>query len=97
IGRWLPWCVPHYDLAMAQSWITYCEQQRHEGTSFDLAITDRTTGHLLGSIAINSISKAYRLGNIGYWVRRTAQGQGIIPEAVREIVPFGFGTLGLTR
>ncbi|WJM85878.1 GNAT family protein [Dickeya chrysanthemi] len=97
IGRWLPWCVPHYDLAMAQSWITDCEQQRREGTSFDLAITDRTNGHLLGSIAINSISKAYRLGNIGYWVRRTAQGQGIIPEAVREIVPFGFGTLGLTR
>ncbi|WP_338126846.1 GNAT family protein [Dickeya oryzae] len=60
-------------------------------------ITDRNTGVLLGSIATNSISKAYRLGNIGYWVRQSAQGQGVVPEALREVVPFGFGTLGLTR
>ncbi|QIZ50903.1 N-acetyltransferase [Dickeya zeae] len=97
VGRWLPWCVPDYDLPMAQSWITFCEQLRREGTAFDLVITDRTTGDLLGSIAINNISKAYRLGNIGYWVRQSAQGQGVVPEALREVVPFGFGTLGLTR
>ncbi|MGM3190632.1 GNAT family N-acetyltransferase [Dickeya dadantii subsp. dieffenbachiae] len=97
VGRWLPWCVSDYDLPMAQDWITCCEQQRHEGESFDLAIIDRTAGRLLGNIAINSINKAYRLGNVGYWIRQSAQGQGLIPEAVREIVPFGFGTLGLTR
>ncbi|WP_345891365.1 GNAT family protein [Dickeya oryzae] len=60
-------------------------------------ITDRTTGDLLDSITINNISKAYRLGNIGYWVRQSAQGQRVVPEALREVVPFGFGTLGLTR
>ncbi|QDX29828.1 GNAT family N-acetyltransferase [Dickeya poaceiphila] len=97
VGRWLPWCVPHYDLSMTQSWIMGCEQQRREGSAFDLVINDRNTGHLLGSIAINNISKAYRLGNVGYWIRQSVQGQGLITEAMREVVPFGFGTLGLTR
>nr|WP_269975658.1 GNAT family N-acetyltransferase [Dickeya lacustris] len=63
VGRWLPWCSPAYDLGCAQEWINHCDQQRHEGRSFELVITDRNSEHLLGSVAINDINRAYRLGN----------------------------------
>ncbi|WP_035341369.1 MULTISPECIES: GNAT family N-acetyltransferase [Dickeya] len=97
VGRWLPWCAADYDLNTAQGWITHCDQQRHEGHSFELVMVDRTAGHFLGSVAINAINRAERLGNIGYWIRQSAQQQGLMTEAVREIASFGFGTLGLTR
>lgn len=51
----------------------------------------------MGSVGINSIQSGYQMGNIGYWVRQSEQGQQIALEAVQAITAFGFEQLGLTR
>ncbi|WP_192457065.1 GNAT family N-acetyltransferase [Musicola keenii] len=97
IGRWLVWWSPDYSLQDASCWITLSAQQRQSGDAFDFAVTDRASGHLLGTVSINAINRAYRMGNIGYWIRQSAQGHGYMPEAVRAIAAFGFDELSLTR
>lgn len=36
-------------------------------------------------------------GEIGYWIGVPFWGRGLIPEAVRELIRFGFGDLGLSK
>lgn len=65
--------------------------------SYDLGIFDKSSGEIVGSIGINEIKPNHKLGNIGYWIRQSAQGKGIAAEAVEAIAEFGFNQLGLMR
>ena len=52
---------------------------------------------LIGSIAINQLDKANKIGNIGYWVRETQQNYGYALQAVELIKDYGFRQLQLVR
>ncbi len=39
----------------------------------------------------------HRRGGLGYWVARAARGQGLMTEALLEVVRYGLGELGLHR
>jgi RimJ/RimL family protein N-acetyltransferase len=54
-------------------------------------------GRFLGGCGLQIRSGPDRRANLGYWVRPSATGQGVGPAAVRLIVGFGLGELGLTR
>lgn len=97
VGRWLPWCNSAYSVKEAAEWFVICEQSIAANLSYDLGIFYKSSGELVGSIAINEIRANHKLGNIGYWVRKTAQGKGIAAEAVEAIAEFGFNLLGLVR
>ncbi len=81
----------------AAEWFVICEQSIAANISYDLGIFDKSSGELVGSIAINEIRPNHKLGNIGYWVRQSAQGRGIAAEAVEAIAEFGFNQLGFVR
>ncbi len=97
VGRWLPWCHSSYSVKDAAEWFVICEQSIAANISYDLGIFDKSTGKLVGSIAINEIRSNHKLGNIGYWVRQSAQGRRIAAEAVEAVAEFGFNHLGLLR
>lgn len=65
------------------------------------AVVLRETGKPVGSIGL-MIGTASNLninpdeGEIGYWIGVPYWGQGLIPEAVRELVRYGFEDLGLS-
>ncbi|QTF08502.1 GNAT family N-acetyltransferase [Brenneria izadpanahii] len=97
VGRWLSWCNAEYGAAQSTQWVMQCKHHIQAGVAFDFGIFNKTSGKLLGAIGINNIQPMYQMGNIGYWVRQSAQRQGIALEAVETIIPFGFRQLGLTR
>ena len=97
VGRWLPWCNSTYSVKDAAEWFVICEQSMAASLSYDLGIFYKSSRELVGSIAINEIRANHKLGNIGYWVRESAQGKGIAAEAVEAIAEFGFNLLGLVR
>lgn len=66
------------------------------------ALIDKSTGHAIGSIGIK-LGNASILdlpeteGEIGYWLGVPFWGNGLIPEAVNEILDYGFTALKLDK
>lgn len=64
--------------------------------SFNLAITRKADGELLGCIGLIRESHAVT-GELGYWLGRPFWSQGYGSEAVRRLVDFAFTELGLQQ
>ena len=94
---WLPWCKKDYALADAQAWIEFTQRAWSEKTEFPLGIFEKSTGAVVGGTGINHITKAYRIGNIGYWVSTPHIGRGVARHGAKQAALLGFGELGLTR
>jgi [ribosomal protein S5]-alanine N-acetyltransferase len=53
---------------------------------------------LLGGLSISTIRRGVaQAASIGYWIGAPYSGNGYMTDAVRAILPFAFGTLGLHR
>lgn len=66
------------------------------------AVVLKETGRPVGSIGLmvggaSNIDIPDTEGEIGYWIGVPHWGQGLIPEATREIMRHGFEDLGLER
>jgi len=97
VGEWLPWWKEDYSRDEAQSWFETCERAIETRSAFDIGIFRKNDGLLVGSVAINRIDAANRIGSIGYWVRESQQGNGYCSDAVNRIKEFGFHELDLAR
>lgn len=66
------------------------------------AVVLKEVGHTVGSIGV-MIGKASNIeipdteGEIGYWIGVPFWGKGLIPEAVQEMLRYGFENLNLTK
>ena len=66
------------------------------------AVVLKTTGLPVGSIGLmlgnaSNIGLPDTEGKIGYWIGVPYWGQGLIPEAVRELMGYGFEELNLEK
>ncbi|MER3451618.1 MAG: GNAT family N-acetyltransferase [Thermus sp.] len=65
--------------------------------TYELAVTLRDTGELIGGAGLRVHSVEHRNGDIGYILRRDCWGRGYATEAARLLLHFGFDRLGLHR
>jgi RimJ/RimL family protein N-acetyltransferase len=93
---WMPWCHAGYTLEEATAWTGSREALFAAGEEYSFAIVD-ADGRFLGACDLNQINRAYRLTNVGYWVRTTAAGQGVAAEAIRQLARFAFAETDLER
>lgn len=63
---------------------------------FQWAITE-ADDRLVGTTTLGSWDRGNRRAEIGFIVRPEAQGRGIASDAVRTVLRFGFGPMGLHR
>ena len=66
------------------------------------AVVPKEAGHPAGSIGImtgknSNLDIPDDEGEIGYWIGVPYWGQGLIPEAVRELIAYGFNQLHLNK
>lgn len=54
-------------------------------------------GPVIGCARLGVVSRADRVGDIGYLLNANFWGQGIATEAAQRLLAFGFGELGLHR
>lgn len=73
------------------------QQIQNPRIKFQLAVTLRETGELIGNRGIRKKSPESPEGDIGYEFSPEHWGQGYATETAREIVRFGFETLKLHR
>lgn len=94
---WMPWCSNDYSLSDAEAWMQTTSDMWATGAEYPMGIFDANTGAVIGGTGVNHINRAYRIGNIGYWVSTQLTGQGIARFAAHQSANFGFKELGLTR
>ncbi len=97
IHPWLPWCHPGYTLEESLGWVTSRPEAWATGQAYSFVMTDAETGRFLGGCGINQIDWTNRLGNLGYWVRRTSMRRGVATKATRLAARFALEELGLHR
>lgn len=73
------------------------QQQQQPRTRFQLAITRRDDGRLIGNAGVRLGGAGSHEAEIGYELAPDEWGRGYATEAVRKIIRFGFEELGLHR
>lgn len=96
VSPWLPWLHEGYSQDDSAQWIADCQSSRERGEAYAFGVFD-AQGRVLGDLALNRIDPKRGSANLGYWVRESAQGQGVATRAARAIAAFGFHVLGLVR
>ena len=96
-ARWLP--VPRpYTLADATSYLSgQVATAWADGTIAELAVTDATTGELLGATGLKLHHRQLGYGEVGYWTAPWARGRGVAGRGAALSARWGLEVLGLNR
>ena len=94
---WLPWAHPGYSLLDTRQFVSALRRLRRNGQSFDYLIEDSENGRALGMISLHRLDWLRQSAGLGYWIRRSAWGQGLATEAGHGIIDVGFRSYGLNR
>lgn len=95
ISRWTTVPSP-YTQTDAEQWCgPVTDAGWDSGTAATFAVLDSTTGGLLGSVGLGSITE--REAEVGWWATYDARGAGVTTQAVAAVCRWGFAGLGLDR
>lgn len=87
-----------WDEAERREWFAWLVQDAHDQNrdAYNWAITLKRDGMLIGWFGIGSASNPMEEGDrsCGYALNRQFWGQGYMPEAMRAVYAYEFGTLG---
>lgn len=96
VTKYLLWS-PHESLSHTKKYLAYLEKQYRAGRFFDWAVTEKSTGKMIGTCGFAALFPDDLRAEIGYVINPLYWGRGIAPEAVRAVMEFGFFELGLHR
>jgi len=97
VGRWMSWCTPAFAERNALNWFAQCQSSLAAQSAYEFGVFAPETGRLLGGADLNTINHQNLLCNLGYWVRESAQGQGVASRTVHALLPYAFDTLNMQR
>jgi len=97
LEAWMPWVDRYRNPDNA---VEYCRRSHARWLlreDLAAAIVERGTGRILGGTGLHRINWAYRLFEIGYWVRQDAEGRGYVTETVQLLTRLAFDELDANR
>ncbi|MCC2670264.1 MAG: hypothetical protein K0Q72_2735 [Armatimonadetes bacterium] len=97
LRRWMPWVDSHQTVDDSEAFARRCAASWQSRDDLPLSIWSRDGERLLGSSGLHPRDWDVPHFEVGYWVRRTAEGQGYVSEAVGLIARFAFEVLGANR
>lgn len=90
--------VPHpYPPEAAAEWIAKAGREWVAGTGAIFAVERAKDGELVGSIGVREIDRSHLQAELGFYVGVPWWGNGYAAAAVRILLPFVFGPLGMNR
>ena len=96
ITEFLLWSS-HRSLSYTREYLKYVERRYSLGDFYDWAIVNKSDGKMIGTCGFTRIDAENQAGELGYVLNPEYHGRGIATEAAREVLRFGFETLGLHR
>jgi len=94
---WTSWCHTGYSREDFVQFLRRADNERFEDRAYDFYMIDESQPRILGGCGIYHIDRAAAAGNLGYWVRSDAAGQGIATRAARLLVRYAIEDLDLER
>lgn len=88
--------VPFKEEKEAQKYLDWFSSRFKEGLGIRWGIALKGNENIIGTAGFNSFQRNHR-GNIGYDLRPEYWNRGIITEALKAIIPFGFNKLEINR
>lgn len=100
LQKWLHWAThcPSFEGSVQfiesalQAW-----QNPFEAHTLYFFIQDKSTQRFLGSASLHSLDWDIPCGEIGYWLRKSAWGQGFMREAVEALTNYALEVFSLQR
>lgn len=93
---WFSWVGIYHDSTDALAYIRQSQSQALLRQDFPLGIFD-TDGFVLGASGLHVRDWAVPAFEIGYWIRKEAEGRGIVSETVRLVTACAFEEMGAQR
>ena len=98
LRRWLPWADTDGQ-SVEKSLAVIAEMQAKWARREDLVVGvfDRESEAMLGGSGLHRMDWQVRRFEIGYWLRTSAQGRGIMTECALALADYAFDTLAAQR
>jgi ribosomal-protein-serine acetyltransferase len=97
LDRWLPWVPFNNTPEASQRYAEACAADWDAGRAVRFAIRDRKNDELLGVVGLDSCVHLHRSCELGYWLKLSATGRGLMSEAAAMAIEFAFGRMGVHR
>ena len=93
-----PWCpyTPKDDVKLFFKGLKWSAKKWEKGLLYDYTIRDKKTKKLLGFVNVRDIAIYSHSGELGYWLRQSAEGYGYCQEAL-QLMEKVFFKAGLNR
>ncbi|MGV3613985.1 MAG: GNAT family N-acetyltransferase [Fimbriimonas sp.] len=100
VGHLLPWMVWAYKHAKVEDSELVARRARARWEAREdltMGMWDRESGRYLGGSGLHRMDWDVPSFEIGYWIRKSAEGKGYVTEAVRVLTDFAFDVLHANR
>jgi RimJ/RimL family protein N-acetyltransferase len=97
IASWLDQVPQPYGQADARAYVAMTRRGWKESTHAAFAVTDASTGDVIGSIGVHWLDPEQRVAEVGYWVAHEARGRGVATRATRLAARWAIGQCGMKR
>jgi RimJ/RimL family protein N-acetyltransferase len=93
----LPWALQEPSVERSEGWCCDRHLAFAARTDLPLLVFAKDDGTLVGATGLHRFDWESGRFEVGYWLRTAASGRGLMTEAVRGEVDFGFTHLGARR
>lgn len=95
-SQYLLW-EPHSSREFTKAHIRFLQEEYRRAAFFDWALVLKENGKMIGTCGFTEIYEREKRAEIGYVLSPRYHRLGLAPEAVRQVMQYGFETLGLLR
>ena len=94
---WMPWADTHQSIEETREWLQRAIEKSMLQEEMILGMWHIETGRYLGGTGLHPRNWEIPSFEVGYWLRKSAEGHGYVTEAVRLLVDFALMELKAQR
>ena len=94
---WMPWADTHQTIEESREWVEQAVAKWRQREEMILSIWEKETGRFLGGTGLHPRNWDIPSFEVGYWIRRSAEGRGYVTEAMRLLVEYALEELRARR
>ena len=94
---WMHWAEPMPSLALIESYLLEAHRRFLAREEFLYLLFEQQRKSVIGGLGVHRIDWDIPTAEFGYWLHKDYWGQGLMNEALSEVLRLSFETLGLVR
>lgn len=95
IKTWMPWIQNMQSIDFIKGFIAGTTERYNSKSEYAYVITHNNV--IVGRIGLYKIDNMNKIAEIGYWIAKDLEGQGIVTKATNALLKHSFETLQLNR